>query len=366
MRILCEAITFGFGPISKLLSIAEVLNQNYILDYIGSGSSYFLAKRSQCFDKTYEIDTSVLDKSLISEVIDKYDVIISVLNPEFGEIALERGKRLIVIDSLFYMWKEISSVWKNCDLLIIQSLYNEKKRIKKESLKNAQIVGPIISNKIQKEASDNKLLINFGGADYPYLDMPDLIPQFICDLIEYINVFNGFKYKTITIGPRYCEKLNVLKEYGFNIMSCSHNDFLSELQTTEMLLTIPGLTTSFEAFSLGIPTLFLPPLNYSQYRNLKIFEEFGIAGDSINWDKIYKFDDNKIIESKGVKKIESFLFNSLQDKCIHQMIKLRIITLLNDFSQMKSLVKLQKEFFLNIGGNGTNTAIKYIKGFIDG
>ena len=56
MKILCEAVSFGFGPVGKLLAVAELLSENYELDFIGSGCSFDLAKKSVFFNNSCSLN----------------------------------------------------------------------------------------------------------------------------------------------------------------------------------------------------------------------------------------------------------------------------------------------------------------------
>lgn len=368
MKILCEAVSFGFGPVGKLIAIAELLSKDYELDFIGSGCSFDLAKKSIVFNNFYDIDTTSFNANIPTDIIDSYDIVISVINPVFGEQVLKRGKKLIVIDSLFYMWHTLHPVWKNCDLLIIQSFYNENERLKKESLSNALIVGPIISDNIKSESNTlkNRLVLNFGGADYPYLSNSDILPEFIKSIAIHLASINEFEEKTITIGSRFLKKLACLEEYDYTIQSFSHHEFLTLINSSNVLMTVPGLTSTFEAFSLSIPTLFLPPMNYSQLLNLRNLKNNSVADYSINWHDLYKVPDEILEEKKGVSLVESFLTKSLINNKMQNTVKNRFETGINNKENLQFLAKKQNSFFEKAGGIGTYEAVNQIKNLING
>ena len=368
MKILCEAVSFGFGPVGKLLAIAELLSVNFDLDFIGSGCSFDLAKKSDFFCKFFEFDTTSFDSEIPHEIIDAYDVVISVINPVFGEQVLNRNKKLIVIDSLFYMWRNLHPVWRNCNLLIIQSFHEESERLKREQLSNALIVGPIISNSIKSKTnrSDKQLVMNFGGADYPYLSDSNVLPEFIKSIAIQLASINGFDEKTITIGSRFCRELACLEEYGYTIQTFSHHEFLKLLKSAYVLMTVPGLTSTFEAFSLSIPTLFLPPMNYSQLLNLQKLKNNDVADYSINWHDIYKVPEEILEEKKGVSLVESFLTNSLKNNEMQISVMNSFASEIDNKKNLQILATRQNSFFNKTGGIGTYEAVNNIKNLIHG
>lgn len=368
MQILCEAVSFGFGPVGKLIAIAELLNKKYKLDFIGSGCSFDLAKRSKLFNNYYNIDTTSSDSEIPVEIIDKYDVIISVINPIFGQQVLKRGKKLVVIDSLFYMWHSLHPVWKNCNLLIIQSFNKEEERIKNEYLTNAFIVGPIISNMISSKISlsNERLVLNFGGADYPYISDSDILPKFIKSLAINLSNLGNFSEKTIAIGPRYLDELNELLDYGYSIKTFSHKEFMKLIRKSKVLMTVPGLTSTFEAFSLSIPVLFLPPLNYSQFLNLQILKNYGVAEYCVNWNDIYNVPEGILEEKQGVSLIESFLSKSIDDNSMQNSLKNIYTSIIKNDLNLISLIDKENQFFERNGGIGTGKAIKLIEDLVNG
>lgn len=368
MKILCEAVSFGFGPVGKLIAIAELLSKDYELDFIGSGCSFDLAKKSVVFNHFYDIDTTSFNAMIPTDIIDRYDIVISVINPVFGEQILKRGKKLIVIDSLFYMWHTLHPVWRSCDLLIIQSFYKENERLQRESLSNAFIVGPIISNTVKSRlnTSKNRLVMNFGGADYPYLSKSDILPEFIKSIAIQLSSINGFDEKIITIGSRFSKELACLEEYGYIIQTCSHEEFIALIKNANILMSVPGLTSTFEAFSLSIPTLFLPPLNYSQLLNLQKLKNNGVADYSINWYALFDVPDEILEETQGVLLVESFLTKSLINNKMQNTIKNRFETGINNKENLQSLANKQNSFFEKTGGIGTYKAVNQIKTLING
>ncbi|MBA7592222.1 hypothetical protein ES708_34400 [subsurface metagenome] len=209
-------------------------------------------------------------------------------------------------------------------------------------------------------------MLNFGGADYPYLSNTDILPDFIKSIAIQLASINGFEEKIITIGPRFIKELACLEEYGYIIQTCSHEEFLTLIKSTNLLMSVPGLTSTFEAFSLSIPTLFLPPMNYSQLLNLQKLKNSGVADYSINWHDLYDVPDEILEETQGVSLVESFLTKSLINNEMQISMKNRFETEINNKENLHSLANKQKCFFEKCGGVGTHEAVNLIKNLIYG
>ncbi len=366
MKILCEAVSFGFGPVSKLLSLCEILKLQHSLHFIGSGCSLSLVEKTEIFEQIIECDTTLPANISNAVPFVDYDFVISIMNPVFSKIAIEHGCKLIIIDSLFYMWDKLDPAWKKCDLLIIQSFNGEKERLQNTNdLSNAYLVGPIVSTQMtqRSKCSKNSILINFGGADYPYVNDFSKLSLFIRKLAEELLSLNEFDEKVISIGPRCLSNLQDLREQGFEINTFSHEDFLTHLASTSMLLTIPGLTTAFEAFHLSTPTLFLPPLNYSQFMNLRKFRCLGLTASGSCWDDYFpSVITNQLPEEEGVQLVESFISKALDNTEIIPAIVQSYRDVLQSETDIQPMIDAQMEFYKSLGGCGTSEAVKLIEG----
>jgi hypothetical protein len=74
--------------------------------------------------------------------------------------------------------------------------------------------------------------------------------------------------------------------HGVTFVSLSHVEALAEFASADRVWTSPGLTASLECFQLGVPTLFLPPQNYSQWCLLRAFRRRGLAPGAFHWEDV--------------------------------------------------------------------------------
>lgn len=366
MRILCEAVSFGFGPVSKLLSLCELLNKRHQLDFIGSGCSLALAMHSNIFNKYIQCETTTFVEARKMSFSD-YDAVISIMNPSFAKFVLEQRCKLIIVDSLFYMWDAIDYTWNQCDLLLIQAFWGEQERLQNSKhSNNAHIVGPIVSTKMTKPniKYKNLLLINFGGADYPHFKNFDNVSLFIRMLVDHISILNKFERKIVSIGPRCINVLKHLESTNLKVRTFSHDEFLELLSGASMLLTVPGLTTTFESFHLGVPTFFLPPLNYSQLLNLRRFRALGLSNMGFCWDDYLPELMPEILPEKdGVQMIEELISKAIKDKKLFFIIVDQYKKMLS-IENIDNIALEQDKFYQSIGGRGTYDAVQLIEGIL--
>jgi hypothetical protein len=183
-----------------------------------------------------------------------------------------------------------------------------------------------------------------------------------------LETIDRFDEKIISIGPRCLTAIQDLELRGFKVRSFSHDEFLFYLSKSSTLLTIPGLTSAFEAFYLVIPTLFLPPLNYSQFLNLRTFRFLKLSHIGSHWDDYFPNLSNSCLsEEEGVRMIESLIAQAYRDPTILANIVKSYATELADKISINFMADKQNSFYQSLGGCGTHDAVKLIEGvFKDG
>jgi len=377
MKILCDAVSFGFGPVSKLISLAYILadEHNCTLTFAGNGCSLQLAHKCEAFSHCIEVDTAIPQEcsKKIGTDITNYDGVLSVMNPDFLKWAQGYDVRTIVVDSLLTMWDEIPIPWLKTCGIIIQNNHGAAERAANELKSNNTLVtGPLLdpfllSNGLRDPHNTEKtILINLGGAEDPISIIPDLIGNIVCKLLTELPALNKFDRKILAVGKRQHSALEKLKNEGFNVDICGHRQFLKHLANCNVFLTTPGLTGSFEAFCLGAKTCFLPPFNYSQYLNLQTFRIFGAAPFSLHWSDLNVCTEllqPRIPEEYAVSSLEKAISDASNEvKVLRAFRGLldRHISLASGESDQSALFYFQQEYFNKNGGVGTLKAAQYI------
>ncbi len=372
--ILCDAKAFCFGPISKLLAVSEKLYEKYNIIFLVSRTSKMLSGHAHA-DKIVECDTES-EKDLIAneDLFKSADLFINIMNPISAKFAAERNLPIVEIDSLFWMWENISNEILNAEIYFIQNFEGVEKQLEKFAgkIKNPVLVGPIVKNFSSNVVRKNKLLINLGGMESASIKVgvntnyPYVIAWILESVLSKCSSFD----EIFCAGNRdILEKINrkmpnsVVRFHFFE-----HDDFLFQLAEAKLVISSPGLTTAFEAFNLETPILFLPPQNYSQYWNLDSFIKNNIAQGAINWNHLYP--ESNIIKNEeqkiGIEKVLQCTRKFENDKKARLKIEQYIIQIISlKESELLGIGKRQKKYFDFLGGNGTETICEKISILLD-
>jgi len=363
INILCDAVPFCFGPISKMISVANHLNSKKAnISLLASTTSKELGEKSGLFNIINCNSESKEDLEKENAAFKKADVFVTVMNPVSAEFAQKQGIPVIYIDSLYWMWKDIPENLYYVDKYFIQNFEGVQENIRRIGKpENAQIVGPIIDDSIEvQEQKEDYLIVNFGGmessliqigknSNYPFV-IGELVQKAVSERKE-----NAF----------FCGYNKILKKMGEKSTRISfggkgHKEFLKMLNNSKLLLTTPGLTTAFEAFHYKTPTAFMLPENYSQFLNLRAFRKNEIADLSVHWDDFYK--NAGILENedekKGVEKVLECIKNFEYDAQAKSEFKETIHKILD--SNAGKLQRKQEQYLKTLGNNSAETIAKSI------
>lgn len=369
-RIILTAENFAFGPIGKLLDIAEELKKRgHNLTFAGYGTSYQLAKNFP-FDTLIEIDTdNPKNNDSLIEIIKNGQVLVTSMDLA-SVIAAKKAKVPVVwIDCLFWFWTSISDVLFDIDIYIreksLKDDVNDKKYATK--IKNLYTVGTIIP-KVKSIKREKQAIISFGGgeASYWYKEGVDTnFPTMMTEILsKYVN-WSDFEKIIVTTNERIVDELAAkFPESKFTFTTCgSHTGFLKELAKSEIALITPGLVTSQSVFDFGTPTLFIPPSNNSQYIQIEEFKETGLAVASVRLDEFLpKLQLRGRNPHDTVKDVLEQL--KLVDGSVD--LKRKIGSAINELILTRNVWKDEAvsrghEFIESLGGNGLDRVISKIE-----
>ena len=192
LRVLVTAESFGYGPIITCLNIMKALRERLKGYYIfmGSGVSLEQAARSGLFDEYKECDTfSCRCLEDYKELFISVDFLLSLENIEGAVFGVRLGTKVFYVDNLFWMWDELPDELCNVDTYFIAKsldISENQKRIGSK-IRNIVTVGPLRNyyGGATKVKTENRILINFGGAESFLIDQR-IISQYYCKLLELI------------------------------------------------------------------------------------------------------------------------------------------------------------------------------------
>lgn len=374
-KILVTAENFAFGPISKLVTVAEeLIKRGHELTFIGEGTAYQLGSKIN-FKKIYRFDTDSKEFMKWGEkIFKKADVVLTSGDRSSVILCQKLGIPVIWLDILFWWWDEIPNFLLNVDLYIQQnSLNNKRNTLKyKNKIKNMKIVGPIIDLSYKNSKTKKQLMLAFGGMEakgWYQIGKDSNYPYTVAELI--MGMVDTSKYnKIIFVGNERVTK-DLSKKFGnkkFVFKMLSHKDVLKEMAESEDVLIIPGLETPLEVFAYEKPIMFLPPSNSSQYVQLDEFRKLRLANktNSLHFADYYPYRNlaggnlREIMEVflKELKKFENSP-EILRD-CAKRINKYLALSQKNKNKQKIH----QKKFMSKLGKNGLRETIYLIESFI--
>jgi hypothetical protein len=290
--LVCSAVPFGYGPVSKLLAIVQHTRAaGASAAFVGTGIAYELACRSNLFD---DLIMGRPDVRATKSMLKAADHVLCVMDPEFTKAALELAQPISVVDSLFWMWDRIPRPFLDAKHYWVQDFFGVRQRAAKLS-QRPEVVGPILPRSASGvSSSDGGLLVNLGGCESPYGDSYESSPyvDFVVESLAGSKLAEVYRQQILLIAGQGCvasvaDRLGVL---GIRAESLSLEEAESAFHRADLILTSPGLTGTLQAFRSGTPTVFLPPQNYSQWLILSLLREHGLAPSSFHWRDVLPDD----------------------------------------------------------------------------
>jgi nucleoside 2-deoxyribosyltransferase len=323
--------SFGFGPVSKAVAVAEalrLLRPGYRLVFIGSDLAEDYARSCALFDEIIHADVDA-EPARAVDYIRGSDALINALN---FDVLLNWSRELpphFFLDSLAWMWPSIPDAVTRAQTYFVQDYLLGANTSGSVLPKNAALVPPIISPAIRAprakwESQTGYVLVNFAGCRNPIFPpwyYKNYVKQMLAALVDALRVLDQRRLRPINrvvvCGNR--ELLAATESVDWTGLSFPvergffpPREFLLELRRCELLLTSPGLTATLEAIALNVPVRFLLPQNYSQFRIMNYYRSLGL--DNILWKDGFgseRLRDPSIPEEEGVREVGRLLEEQL-------------------------------------------------------
>ena len=267
--------------------------------FLGTGIAHELAARSPTvFDAVVDAGP---DEPRAAAVVDGSAGVVSVMDPDFAELALRRSRPVFVADSLAWLRDRVPAPFLAAERYWCQRFAGPTPGVP---------VGPIVPVDAPPVAGGHRgLVVNLGGGESPHgglAECPAYLAFVVRGLVE-SGLRDEYPNVTIVAGSRCIESLRRrYPDIGIGMEAVSHDDAVTAIASAEAVLTAPGLTTVLECFRLGVPTGFLPPQNYSQWRILDVLRRAEAAPGAFHWrDRDPEFDPAGLPESARTPTIRS-------------------------------------------------------------
>ncbi len=267
MRFVFLSTSFGFGPVSKAVTIARALQRRCheaVLAFYGDGIALDFARRAHVFDEIHElaVDTD-LGRARLRRTAADATAVVSVLNmsvaADWNPVV---DPPLYVVDSLDWMWHAPPPGIDNAQAVFVQDFLLDREV---EFGSNRRAVPPIdAAQGVARGPRSGELLINLSGLANPFVH-GDLYLRYARLVLEALLPEATTRYGSVLVCTNAALSAALRDDYpNVQIGHLPHDEFVRRLARCERLITAPGITTTVEALSMGVPPRFLPPQNYSQ------------------------------------------------------------------------------------------------------
>ena len=278
MNILLNAEPFGFGPSAAIAHLfRELVDYPLVarLSYAGERHTLDLQR-----SLPYAECVSFSDKEEFIQKLKGYDLFITAMDFEKAQWAVDVGVPTIVYDALAWYWENLPTVAETCEAYIAQDFYGVRERLESSHIPKYTIVPPAVAIPDIPSATRNTILINFGGMLNPFWN--GLTTK------QYVSkIWKGLSAAL----PRHNIRVvgsadHVDAVLGFSLETLSQPEMGDLLAKTGLLLATPGLGNIYEAAAYALPSIWLPPVNDSQGRQLCLLRENGVADAFIDWEDL--------------------------------------------------------------------------------
>ncbi|MGH3717728.1 MAG: hydroxymethylcytosylglucuronate/cytosylglucuronate synthase [Pseudonocardiaceae bacterium] len=284
ITILVAGVEFGWGSAGKLSAVLAELRARAVcpLRFVLLGSELgrpLLTEHG--IDRYYDVIAAERDELARIVELEHPATGLVVLDPALANALEEVGVPTTFVDSLPFLWTDGDlpgfplevSVYcaQRCSELPEESL-GVLSKVRNLRWVDAVVTPPVLDNRPRPSRGRfRQALVSLGGlraphcADwtaYPRLVIPPLLDALGDAGIREVHVAGN-------LPPSLAEELTGCAGRGLRITvgALSHAEFLDRLNTCDLLLASPGLTTLLEAGSRGTPVVGLPPQNLSQVFN---------------------------------------------------------------------------------------------------
>ena len=366
--LLCSAYPFGYGPVVKLMLLAEKLRQvGFRTLFAGSGIALTVASSSGLFEEVVETQPGSSDAR---RIIGSADALLSVMERDLTRDALEVSKTVYVVDSLRWMREEIPRPF-------LQAREYWCQRFLPSDVDPAPgtLVGPLVKPMVTSHPCRRSgLVVNLGGCETAAGPSEEDIHygKFIVMGIEAMLARRTTPNRKETVrliaGKRCIERLTKdLPDCRITMESVTHSEALRLFDGAESVLTSPGLTTTLECFQLGVPTFFLPPQNYSQSKILSLLAHEGLAPGFFDWSHAGSYMPNLSLEDLPLEERTPAIRRTIKSLgALSKHSVLKSSELLGEHirdwitQDRGAIAERQHGFFESLGANGVDSIVSYL------
>jgi hypothetical protein len=287
LRILLNAEAFGFGPPAAAAMLANELSKFCAhLGYVGGGHTLDL-QRIPPYHEVHDI-TGLSDAEQLMRLralAARYDVLVTAMDFAMAGLARQAGLDVVIYDALSWFWPAIPAmVQEESILYIVQDFFGVRERVgAAPALREHVVIVPpaITSSGPHSWRSGQHVLVNLGGLHNPFWQ--------INDAVRYAEIMVAAVRAAVPAGHTMVVAASRSVATMFSDPAVGMYDRASVLRLMSgaaYACMTPGLGNIYDAASTGVPTLWLPPVNQTQPRQVELLSEHGYCDARVDWSDI--------------------------------------------------------------------------------
>jgi len=327
--LLCDAIAFCYGPATALKQILEVWRPHVsAITLVATGTTKEYFERTSLVDELIEVDTEC-PASMRRISSQRWDALISICNP-VGFLSLSKLASVSIYwDFLFWMRFQGHAAEFAADFYAVEMYPGCAAAIKKwgreiPGIREFPVLADWLSFTTAPEAG--LILVNLGGQRSKLTEpwVNTTYPALIIEQLQEADVATGGSSRFLVTADMATSR-RLAADYhkkGWRFVSLSHNEFQSELDRSDRVITHPGLYSPFESIGHGKPTFFLPSSNYTQVLQMRSFRDYGLAPQSIDWCDLLRTDVAfGLAEEEGVRQVLTLIERASKDFVVRRRLR---------------------------------------------
>lgn len=249
---------------------------------VADGSAYDYLCTNDAFESVVRAPPGRLPDGL------RPSVAVCVLDFKRAAAARERGRRVLVVDSLFWMWHELPLDPAETDgylCLEFPGVVPRVRGLNPSSRARARVIPQVLGAVGPAPATRRGgVVLNLGGGFLPLADSWHYLGILVDLVARTTGRSRPGELLTVTGSrPVVAALANRSWNPDVRIAQLSPRQMSEAVAQASLLITLPGQNTTFEGLVLATPTVLVPGLNYSQHRQVVAFLEWIESMPTYSW-----------------------------------------------------------------------------------
>jgi hypothetical protein len=330
---------WGYGTTTMLLATAKHLAGRARRVFVPIGDTVNLAGPEH-FDKTMPAESvSMSPTGDLAVEFGRASCVVSAMNSALTWRAHDYGVPSVLIEGLGWMWTEPGGgsffgdgtaqlPAPSTARYVLERFIGVDEKVERwkktswgESI-DCEVVGPVLETEGHLWRPDGQILVSMGGMESwlitdrsrnAYIDLV------VGSVLDAIPETYGHRRILFAAGGWAATRIaRLTSEAGRRdcvARTLRHAEFLADLARSDLCITTAGMRTTLEAFSIGVPVIFLPAQIVSHELLLELLSHESLCAPNVSWRSRGKLGDVSQLpqEADGCAAINVVLENAVGD-----------------------------------------------------